>query len=124
MPDRNRHIAQADTNERLYAHLVNLDPLYRDWQCTVLFYAALHHVDAFLATVPLRPDGVHPTSHQQRQTVVYLLLRPINEDYRRLEAASREARYDTRLPRDYDRLYANEFTRIRTFVRNALNLPL
>lgn len=123
MPDGVSHIRQAEHNERLYIHLTTLGTVYRDWQTTTLFYAALHYVDAWLAGPAVLPQGLHPRSHETRQETVFLFLRSIHEDYRKLEYASRDARYNNRIPASVGQLHANEFTRIRTFVRSALSLP-
>ena len=38
---------------------------YTEWEVTILFYSALHYVDAFLAT-----QGAHPKSHRERFDLV------------------------------------------------------
>lgn len=88
MPARDDHLTQAQHN-REFAE--SLDPAkYSDWVATALFYAALHYVDAFLAT-----RNVHPGRHDVRDHYVEKVteLRPISDDYWALKNSSRTARY-------------------------------
>ncbi len=60
MGTKEGHLAKARSNEESLASL-NLDnSRFLDWAITVMFYAALHYVDAFLAT--------SATSQQPAQT--------------------------------------------------------
>ncbi len=56
----------------------------------MLFYAALHYVEAYFAT-----GAIHGTSHSQRDRLVAnsSALSPIFADYMELKAQSRSARY-------------------------------
>jgi len=57
----------------------------------MLFYAALHHVDAYLAG-----KDMHPLSHDQRDREIESngSLSSVYKDYRRLKDLSRAARYE------------------------------
>jgi hypothetical protein len=46
--DANQHIRQAEHNEALADYLLGTP--YPDWRCTVLFYAALHYVQAYFSS--------------------------------------------------------------------------
>ena len=94
MPARDAHIQQAEHNEALFVHLATSSPTYLDWQVTSLFYAALHYVDAQLATLPA--GGMHPTSHALRNNCVatHTSLKPVYVGYQELQNRSIDARYD------------------------------
>jgi hypothetical protein len=88
MPARDEHIAQANHNQ---SFVDSFDPnTYSDWSATVLFYVALHYIDAFLSL-----KGQHPPKHEVRDDWVRKVpeLRPIVADYFRLKNFSINARY-------------------------------
>lgn len=87
MPSREEHLQKAKHNEKL---AVVLQPEYKDWCVTAIFYAALHYVDMHLAS-----EGTHPTSHDKRNPLIakHYLLREIWSPYRKLNILSRNARY-------------------------------
>jgi hypothetical protein len=91
VPSRADHIARAEENEAFAKSLDQAKPLYVDWGITVLFYSALHYVDAYLAIKPL-----HPPNLDARDTAIQNngSLSPIYKDYRRLKDQSRAARYE------------------------------
>jgi hypothetical protein len=98
MPSRERHTRQALVNEQLGVGRLLLDEADdRPWIVTLMFYAALHWVDAYLATL-LPPRGVHPPDHEARAAWIARTraLRPIELHYRHLQDRSRDARYDLR----------------------------
>lgn len=88
MPLHDDHLRQAEHNLQFSETLSGAD--YPDWVATGLFYAALHYIDAFLAT-----RGQHPGSHDIRDGFVARVqeLRPLYNDYRFLKNSSRTARY-------------------------------
>ena len=57
-----------------------------DWAVTILFYSALHYIDAFLAG-----KNMHPLNHDQRDEEVERngSISNIYNDYRRLKDMSR-----------------------------------
>jgi hypothetical protein len=91
VPDRNEHLTRARQTESLASSLnANLGVVV-DWAITMLFYAALHYVDAYLAG-----KNMHPLSHDQRDREIESngSLSVIYNDYRRLKDLSRAARYE------------------------------
>lgn len=88
MPSRDEHLAKADGNAALAAQLA-ADHSSPEWATTVLFYRAVHLVEAWFA---LR--GVHNLSHHARSQAVYRDLGEIASDYADLLEASRIARYE------------------------------
>lgn len=118
------HILQAEHNETVLRVLRRSQRMTTDWQVTLLFYIALHYVDAYLHTLR-PPTGIHPKGHRERgrQAGEHLGL-SLAADYYELQRRSEDARYNGRrasLP-DVASLRANEFARIRTHVRAALSL--
>ena len=88
MPSAEEHCAKAKHDERFVAALAATT--FPDWRATGVFYAALHYVDAFLAT-----RGIHPPDHRARDSYVGLepQLVAIYAAYRRLKRDSEDARY-------------------------------
>ena len=88
MPDKDDHLAQANHNTQFYFSFDRKH--YSDWAATVLFYAGLHYIDAFLATLQIDPG-----SHDVRDKYVNQLreLRHISGHYFALKNSSRTARY-------------------------------
>lgn len=64
-----------------------------DWALVILFYAALHYVEAYLATV-----GQHQRSHTTRDNVVARdpNLKKIFSEYQDLKFYGNNARYEVR----------------------------
>ncbi len=90
MPQRDDHLAQAQHNQHFYNSFDTA--AYSDWAATVLFYAGLHYIDAFLAT---RTSPIHPPKHKVRDRWVSTLseLKPLVNDYFKLKSSSETARY-------------------------------
>jgi hypothetical protein len=65
MPSEDEHIAKAEQNEALFREFIAAGT-NAEWAAVILFYAALHYVDAWLA----RSD-VHPRSHVTRRQLVW-----------------------------------------------------
>ena len=100
MPEVGEHLAQARHNEEVVLYLGRVSPDYVDWQMTVLFYAALHYVDAYFAagqlggaTVSLLPRNLHPRNHAERDQLVSRHLPAVQRAYRLLKDHSIDARY-------------------------------
>ena len=89
MPGTQVHLNQAEHNERFFGSFDR--PVYNDWAMTVLFYAALHYVDAFLAHVGFADPGGHGTRDSYISSVAQL--RVIHLEYFRLKNRSTNARY-------------------------------
>lgn len=124
MPARAAHIAQAEHNEALYDHLAYASPAYADWQVTALFYAALHYVDAYLASTA---NPQHPANHAVREGFVRNEpnLRQVYVHYRELKERSIEARYSAALspPPAFVRLRPASFEPLRQHLKGLLGLP-
>lgn len=91
MPSVQVHQRQAQHNEA-FVRSFDLDTTpYLDWVVTAMFYAALHLIDAYLAT-----KDVHFSTHRGRDSLIWAVreLRPIYGAYRRLKHRSEEARYE------------------------------
>lgn len=112
MPDVSTHLQQATHNEAFFSG-INLD-VYGDWAVTVLFYTALHYIDAYLATV----GQLDPGSHDVRDSLIgrYAPTRQVWREYRRLKSFSRSARYyGSRFsPGDVRGLHLTALTAIKT----------
>jgi hypothetical protein len=91
VPSRPEHLTRAAENEALSKTLDLDNGCQADWAVTMLFYAALHYIDAFLAGKHL-----HPRDHDIRDSEVENngSLSPIYNDYRRLKDNSIAARYE------------------------------
>lgn len=92
MPSQDDHLQKARHNEQFVDSFELASTPYLDWVITGIFYAALHYVDAFLAT-----QAVHPGSHSRRDAEVKLFLGTgFYLDYRALKDDSQDARYRVR----------------------------
>jgi hypothetical protein len=93
LPTTAEHRAKAENNEFL---VDQLDNPFWDWAVTAVFYAGLHYIEAYFASLA---PALHPTTHQTRNSHVHAnaKLSPIYIDYRQLEDDSRNARYDARM---------------------------
>lgn len=85
------HLRKGDGNLDAYRALAYLNPPFHDWRIIILYYAAMHYVDAYLAT-----RNVHPDSHADRKREMREVreLDPIYDIYRTIENSSRDARYE------------------------------
>jgi hypothetical protein len=98
MPSVDQHIAQWKHNRRCAQ---SIDSQFRDWQINVVFYAALHAVDAALNQL-----GVRVTDHETRNQAVRnnASLATIRAQYLDLYRISKVTRYDADpAPDDFDR---------------------
>ena len=96
-PEAVQRLAQAQHNYRLYQEL-KLGGRYPDWTVTVLFYAAMHLAEAYLAE---REPGVFHRikGHQDRLTAIGLKLPLVYGAYRHLHNQSTVARYHPDQPK-------------------------
>ncbi len=90
MPNQTQHLKKATENESLAASLNLAVPAASDWAITMLFYAAVHYVEAFFSKT-----GQHLKRHKLRVNAIQAnpKLRPIYLDYRELQTYSETARY-------------------------------
>ena len=94
MPTEPQHLAKA-LNNRSIATALGADPTDHTataWALTVLFYSALHYIEAFNSRT-----NFHGHTHQQVNDQVRRnpVLEAIKYDYRDLQNFSWNARYDT-----------------------------
>jgi hypothetical protein len=89
MATRAQHLSEAARNEVLAARLGDLGEW--SWAVTVLFYASVHLIQAYLAS-----SGSFPTSHSARESAIEHdnSLRPILRHYETLKKRSEAARYE------------------------------
>ena len=90
MPTKVQHLKKATENESLSSLLNLAVPAASDWAITMLFYAAVHYVEAFFSK-----SGQHLKRHKLRANAIQgnAKLRPIYLDYRELQTYSETARY-------------------------------
>ena len=99
MPSVDQHLAQWKHNR---VFVKSIDAKYRDWQVNVIFYTALHAVDAAVAKL-----GLRVTDHAERNNIVKTngSFTAIQRPYMNLYRISRITRYDADpdlwLPREY-----------------------
>ena len=91
MPSRDEHVAKAEGNE---AFAVSIEPNGQariDWKLIVLFYAAMHYVEAYLAM-----NSTHLRSHTARDSYISreTNLRKVRISYGHLKFFGYNARYE------------------------------
>lgn len=89
MPMEYIHLRQLRHNWCFLGNFYAPNTPYADWAATVAFYIAIHPVEAWLAQ-----RGIHSHSHRERAIHLRALLPHLWHPYRRLEVASRRARYE------------------------------
>ena len=116
MPSLQRHLAQAQKNERLADAISSHSEQCPEWEVTIFFYSALHYVDAFLAT-----QGAHPKSHYERFDLVSNLT-GVARYYEILFKRSMNARYHLYefTPQEVDRIKAGAFRRVKEGILTLL----
>jgi hypothetical protein len=118
MPSEAEHLAAAARNKALAQFLLQQDDA--SWAAVLAFYSALHYVSAYLERVDLRAHD-----HQSRARFMSRLseLKPIYEDYRKLETRSRWVRYDLRRlsVAEIESLLTGELARIENAISKLLN---
>lgn len=84
-----KHIQRAKDNESIADSFYTTDCAEIDWAITLLFYAALQYVDAYL--FPRKPKD-----HDARDSLIQNTgtIADIYPHYRRLKDMSQEARYE------------------------------
>ena len=110
MPTVQQHVAQWKHN-RQFAKTI--DSKYRDWQINVIFYAALHAIDAALASV-----GVQVSEHADRNNHVRTneSFARVRTQYLDLYRISRVTRYDA----DPDRWIPAQYLTVADLVEPLL----
>jgi hypothetical protein len=132
MADKSRHRARAEQNEAFYIRLASLSERAYDWEVTAMFYAALHWIEAYLAScgypigrqLPDSSGGHHPRGHAQRRQKVATepVLAQIDAHFRELHSRSEQARYDLVdfTPTFVTSLFEYEYQPIRDLIRPRL----
>jgi len=91
--DPRLHYERFQRNAALAARLEQTFPEEIDWCCVLMFYGALHLLDAYLTTkfLPFKIE-----THSDRQALVrrYPELRRFGQSYRELQQLSEQVRYD------------------------------
>lgn len=121
MPGVSEHLTRAANNEQFFYALDH--SRYSDWAVTVLFYAALQYIDAYLASIGIYDPGGHDVRDGliQRTTAI----RHLWPQYKRLKNFSRNARYyvASYSASDINGLRAGSYEPIKVQIRTLLNPP-
>ncbi len=104
MPSANAHSEQASYNEDVYRELGGVGAVRSDWALTVLFYVAVHEIQAFLVRQGAHPPPGRGWDHTARKSVLRA-----NPDWQQLGALlerfldqSARARYECWRPATKD----------------------
>jgi hypothetical protein len=92
VPTKDEHVNKASENEAFASGLNVNSQASINWKLVVLFYTALHYVEAYLADAL----GQHGRSHTTRDNYVAreTNLRPIKNEYGHLKFYGYNARYE------------------------------
>ena len=103
------HLTDAARNEEFASAIRTLPTRYPEWEVTVLFYCALHYLDAYLAT-----QGHYPENHFQRNRLVRSVSN-VSTEYLYLFQQSIDARYESArfTPEQVDQLLTGPFLRVK-----------
>jgi HEPN domain len=95
--DADKHLAQAERNEETANFLDGAG--HNDWQCTALFYAALHYVKAYFKS---KKPPEYYDSHPAIETGIRLdaKIKSIYNNYASIRSSSESARYHGWMPSD------------------------
>lgn len=123
------HISKAKRNERFYRKDELEISNFTEWSVVVLFYAAVHYIDAVLSQdTSLSPEYRDPIDHSTRNIAVTkcLNLFPIAREYLQLYRRSIEARYNQlTFPDNYGtNAKTNLFNPIQKQSRTVLGITL
>jgi hypothetical protein len=92
LPSRDEHVQKAEGNESFASSIPQDNQSRIDWTLVVLFYAAVHYVEAYLA----KSLGMHLRSHNTRDQYVgrESNLKKIFKSYAHLKFYGYNARYE------------------------------
>ena len=92
MPTKDQHVKKATENEKLADSMQPSSQALINWKLVILFYAALHFVEAYLA----KTLDVHVRSHTTRDNYVAreANLRKLRIQYMHLKFFGYNARYE------------------------------
>lgn len=90
MPSKKDHLGKAQHDEQFVSSLNLSTTPFVDWAVTGLFYAALHYVEAYMAT-----QNRHSPDHRARDSAIHRDsgISSIYDDYNELKNFSINARY-------------------------------
>lgn len=91
MGNKDGHLRKAEHNNQLLNTFNFKRTRYPDWLVVIIFYTALHYVDAYLAT----RGFVKISDHKERNRLVEKYLPSVIEEWWLLYDQSQAARYDT-----------------------------
>jgi hypothetical protein len=115
------HEQEARDNETFASTLYLDDAIQRKWMVVVLFYAAVHWIEAYLD----QQFGIHSHDHDERRRRVVTRLPTISISYEVLYRRSREARYEA-MPFNQlavERLVNVHYRAVRTHLLALLHPP-
>jgi hypothetical protein len=119
LPQKNEHLDKSLATEKLARSLDLQEAVNVDWVIIMLFYAALHYIEAYFAQ-----SGMHSRDHKQRDSSINgdPKLRPIYKEYGSMKAYSINARYfvQTFTPSDVAKVNG-KFAAIKTHVTSLLS---
>jgi hypothetical protein len=118
LPSKEDHIAKAEGNSTLALSMALDSQPKIDWALVILFYAAMHYVEAYLATV-----GQHLRSHTTRDKFVGrdARLRRIYSEYQDLKYYGYNARYEMQEFTASDVTDATaSFAAVKTYIKTLL----
>jgi len=115
LPEAAERLLRARHNYSLF-QVLQAGGAHLDWAVTVLFYTALQLVDAH----GVQNGWVVSNDHEARRGYVKNRLASIRYQYRNLEDASRDARYELWMPdaQDVQEYHDREFKHIEAQLRN------
>lgn len=92
MPSRDEHVKKAEGNEAFAASIEPTSQARIDWKLVVLFYTAMHYVEAYMA----KSMGRHLRSHTTRDSVISkeANLKKVRVFYAHLKYYGYNARYE------------------------------
>lgn len=127
LQDAEFHVTKAERNETFYSTHKLDTGIFNEWAVVVLFYVAVHYVDAVLSQDALLSQELRdPETHQRRNQAVSScsLVHPISAKYLNLYNRSIDARYKRiSFPDEFLQKIENDFFKpIREHLRNQLGL--
>ncbi|MGA3081985.1 MAG: hypothetical protein ABSD44_11450 [Terracidiphilus sp.] len=92
MPTKTQHVQKAEGNETFAKSIDTTSQARIDWKLVILFYAAVHYVEAYLAM----SSGTHLRSHTTRDNYISKEsnLKKIRVSYAHLKYYGYNARYE------------------------------
>jgi uncharacterized protein (UPF0332 family) len=94
VPLKHEHLDKSKTAEAIALSLDLTKPGAIDWAITILFYAALHQVEAYFATQGLHHGGHGGLAGRDSSVANDGRLQPIAKCYSRMKTHSINARYN------------------------------